>query len=77
MLDPSLWRPIASAPHDGTEVLVFVDGHIAVAIWNEGHWQATVAGKPVPSGAGKLDLGTPSHWRPLPPPPGSVELLRG
>ena len=75
MQDPSLWRPIKSAPHDGTEVLVFVDGHVAVAAWTEGQWQAVVAGKRIIEAQGGLDLGTPTHWRPVPPPPGSMELL--
>ncbi len=76
MQDPSLWRPIKSAPHDGTEVLVFVDGHVVVATWSEGHWQAVVAGKRVWDAAGsEIALGTPTHWRPVPPPLGSMELL--
>ena len=76
MQDPSLWRLIKSAPQDGTEVLVFVDGHAVVATWCEGRWQAVVAGKRVLDAAGGgIDLGTPTHWRPVPPPPGSMELL--
>ncbi len=75
MKDASLWRPITSAPQDGTEVLVFINGHIAVAICTEGRWQAVVAGQRVSDTAGVMDLGTPTHWRPLPPPPGSMELL--
>ncbi len=71
----SLWRPIKSAPRDGTEVLVFVEGHVAVATWTEGCWRAVVAGKRVLETQGGLDLGTPTHWRPEPPPPGSMELL--
>ncbi len=70
MQDPSLWRSLASAPRDGTEVLVFVNGHVVVAAWAEGRWQAVVAGKRIP-----FDLGSPTHWRPVPPPPGSMELL--
>ncbi len=75
MRDPSLWRTMQSAPQDGTEVLVFVDGHIAIAAYAEGRWWAMVAGKRIPDGAGALSLGAPSHWRPLPPRPGSTELL--
>jgi hypothetical protein len=76
MKDPSLWRPITSAPQDGTEVLVFADGHVAVAIFVQGRWQAVVAGQRVPDAAGIMALAAPTHWRPLPPPPGSAELLR-
>ena len=75
MQDPSLWRPIAGAPRDGREVLVFVDGHVAVATWTEGRRQAVVAGQSIPEGAGGLSIGAPTHWRPVPPPPGSTELL--
>ncbi len=75
MRDPSLWRTIESAPRDGAEVLVFVDGHVAVAAYHEGRWQAVVAGRRVLDGSGGLDLGMPTHWRPLPPPPRSRELL--
>ena len=75
MLDPSLWRPIASAPQDGTEVLIFVSGHAVVAIWDQGRWRAVVAGKRISEEQTGLDLGSPTHWRPVPPPPGSMELL--
>jgi hypothetical protein len=75
MKDPSLWRPITSAPRDGIEVLVFVDGHVVVATWSDGRWRATVAGKRVAGDQGNFDLGTPTHWRPVPPPPGSMGLL--
>lgn len=75
MQDPSLWRPIRSAPQDGTEILVFVDGHVVVATWSDGRWQAMVAGRRIVEHQGGFDLAAPTHWRPVPPPPGSVELL--
>jgi hypothetical protein len=34
-----------------------------------------VAGKRAYDSTGVIDLGTPTHWRPLPPPPRSTELL--
>jgi hypothetical protein len=34
-----------------------------------------VAGRRAYDGAEFIDLGTPTHWRPVPPPPGSMELL--
>ncbi len=76
MRDPSLWRTLESAPQDGTEVLVFVDGHVATAADAEGQWWATVAGQRTLEDGRALTLGTPTHWRPLPPPPGSTELLQ-
>ena len=75
MRDPSLWRPIETAPQDGKEVLVFTDGHVAVAVYQEGRWYGMVAGRRAYDGAGVIGLGRPTHWRPVPPPPGSMELL--
>ncbi len=75
MRNPSLWRRMETAPQDGSEVLVFVDGHVAVAACNGGRWYGVVAGKRAYDSTGVIDLGTPTHWRPLPPPPRSTELL--
>jgi len=60
----AVWQPIATAPKDGTQVLLFRAGKSMVqGWWNRGgafhmpHWST-------PSG-----LFDPTHWRPLPPPP--------
>ena len=75
MRDPSLWRPIHTAPEDGSTVLIFVDGHVLVAAYIDGRWSPLVAGQPVHGAPADVLTGKPTHWRPLPPPPGSPELL--
>ncbi len=75
MRDPSLWRPINTAPEDGSTVLIFVDGHVMVAAYIDGRWSPLVAGQPVRDAPADVLTGKPTHWRPLPPPPGTPELL--
>lgn len=80
------WRPIETAPKDGTQILVACPKAVGVVAWewviqSKGlgwwRWQAgpveAAYGDYDPSPiAGKDDLsGEPTHWRPLPPPPES------
>jgi len=65
------WRPIESAPKDGTNVLggyVGPDGNsVGEMFWWEGWWRTW---------DGTLHARTiyyPTHWRPLPPPPQETE----
>jgi len=65
------WRPIETAPKDGTDVLVSrrdKDGFewFAVAQWWVRAW-AFMSGRPGDMPA--LIGFTPTHWRPLPSPP--------
>lgn len=66
------WQDIASAPRDGTYILVYpaMLGYPMVATWDpdcekytrwQHNWRAAMSGKPVPY--------DPTHWQPLPPPP--------
>jgi hypothetical protein len=67
------WRPIESAPRDGTPVIGWVDsskglpsGVMYVVWWREGHdgrWCF------FESGRGESYSVYPSFWRPLPAPP--------
>lgn len=63
---PSGWRPIATAPKDGTQVLVWVQWSlpnqrmILIAWWRPRHSAyCDQEGEPLPA----------SHWYPLPEPP--------
>ena len=61
------WRPIETAPRDGTEVLANTSGLGRVVVYwddEESQWG---------TGLGYLDRGAPTHWMPLPPPPTSAE----
>jgi hypothetical protein len=62
------WRPIATAPKDGTEVLIFVpgSGEQFVAYWNKRFeawlYAATSSGV-------RVFTKEATHWMPLPTPP--------
>lgn len=67
--DPLTWRPIESAPKDGTDVLickVYDDGSVSdfeIAGWDdELEWH----------GLQDITLDKPTHWMPLPSPPTSA-----
>lgn len=68
------WRPIESAPRDGTAILG-IDMNDSKKPqttvqweprWTGGRWYLVVEGENAESGAW-----TPTHWQPLPKPPGS------
>jgi hypothetical protein len=60
MTDAQGWRPISTAPRDGTDVLIYdpTDTKNPVAV----DWYSHDADTPG-------WLGNPTHWQPLPPPP--------
>lgn len=56
------WRPIETAPKDGTKVVVYDEGDVWIA-----YWYRT---SPQLFGWWAIDHGVnPTHWLPLPPPP--------
>ncbi len=59
------WKPIDTAPTDGTRVLVWdYDGEeCVIAVWVDYAWRIVDDGAVIP----------PSHWMPLPPRPPSLE----
>lgn len=60
-MTPPVWRPIDSAPKDGTEILLYEDRRIVSGAWNRGgamHMPYWMGG-----------LFRPTHWMPLPSPP--------
>lgn len=70
----SQWRPIETAPKDGTVVLLFKHS-MDFKIRGYGYWEggdAFVSGwisKGFDETFGNLGLGNPSHWMPLPESP--------
>lgn len=80
--EPSRWRPIETAPRDGTHViLAFGQDGVMEGWWEDGDpgpypWKFVdrgVSGSPFAGGEalnGAREVrGGPSHWQPLPKPP--------
>jgi hypothetical protein len=72
------WQPIETAPKDGTQVLLWVDGHVMLSRW----YVHYLNGAPNPHRAPEWEQGEmyggfggymgplrPTHWMPLPQPP--------
>jgi hypothetical protein len=69
MPDPTAtaWKTMDSAPRDGSDVLLWVPrcanaphGTHCIARWHMGEWYQPF-------------FAEPTHWQPLPPPPGEGE----
>ncbi len=61
------WMPIESAPKSGVSVLGFFnEDWIEGVFWNGSDW-AFLSDGDMPTGRFK-----PTHWQPLPPPPGDA-----
>jgi hypothetical protein len=56
---PSAWRPIETAPKDGTPILVTNGKKHAAVYWWPMVWMGTT----------NNGMKEPTHWMPLPPPP--------
>lgn len=85
MCDCQRWRDIATAPKDGTSVLLGASGLVEVGYWQDFHEAETECGVPVECDVdegwyGSLDIWPsgkqPTHWQPLPPPPARLERER-
>ena len=65
----SKWKPIETAPKDGTKVLVANNrGNMAVALWRDGWVPMFSSG--MPNGFLNGACGSVcTHWMPLPSPP--------
>lgn len=68
------WRPIETAPKDGTAILLYCDDHVSaefgsvIGFWSEddgGDWYASEAHSSPLFWASDR----PTHWQPLPEPP--------
>jgi hypothetical protein len=76
-MDKDGWRPIATAPKDGTRILVFTRwagdflndafDYIQIAFWDGGNLTGDVWHRE--PGWELEKIGSPTHWLPLPPPP--------
>ncbi|WP_217597152.1 DUF551 domain-containing protein [Cohnella sp. GbtcB17] len=69
-IQPSGWMPIESAPKDGSDILVLNnDGHVYEAAYEREEWRFAFADQ---HGCGCCggDAEYPTHWIPLPQPPG-------
>lgn len=58
------WRPIASVPKDGTDVLLF-QPHTTGGIWTD-YWDEDAPGGPDWAICSEAE---PTHWKPVPPLP--------
>jgi hypothetical protein len=76
MKDPVMWQPIETAPKDGTPVLIWSNGRLYDALWDEdeynpeteeftGGWKARWA----EIDSYSVSVKNPTHWMPSPPPP--------
>ena len=68
----SEWRPIKTAPEDGTMVLVCDGRHIWISARMIGKFAGpSVRGMPTTGHDWYIDFGAqhPTHWQQLPPPP--------
>ncbi|MCP1271249.1 DUF551 domain-containing protein [Acetobacter cerevisiae] len=65
--DAAAWRPIATAPTDSSEVLVWDGDSVFMAGRMGEYWWSDVEGI----------IDNPTHWQPLPAPPASIDALGG
>ena len=66
--DLTEWRDIATAPKDGTNILVYEDGATTVVFWDDDHesWLHPYKG-------GKTRWPNVTHWLPLPSAPNQAK----
>ncbi|MFG6599345.1 MULTISPECIES: Lar family restriction alleviation protein [unclassified Sulfitobacter] len=60
-----VWQPIETAPKDGTRILLWLDPQSIVV---PAEWRGRWMGDDYP-----LNMTTPTHWMPQPPPPAISE----
>ena len=65
------WKPIDTAPKDGTYIFIHRKGCDAPCVGNWFNGSSDTIGKPWPPAwrgvdTGSTVLGTPTHWMPLP-----------
>jgi len=63
----SQWKPISTAPKDGSYVILYVpdeDSELTIACWIYGDWRSWVWSEDC-----WQNVLNPTHWMPLPEPP--------
>ena len=69
----SAWRPIETAPRDGTNILL---SNLGFGLVDElpftGYWDASVNGFAMQHVGNLCGFAKPTHWMPLPTPPKEV-----
>jgi len=65
------WKPIETAPKDGTDILVCVTHNLSADEWETMQWvDWQVPGMEWPVFTDRIDIPfQPTHWMPLPAPP--------
>lgn len=58
----SEWKPISTAPRDGTDILITDKDDISVVYWNKYYWAIVCCGGWDPDN----EFYYPTHWMPLP-----------
>lgn len=71
------WRPIESAPKDGTIILGAVDGETRLLSWGKTSHVPMYGFCLADQGAEDFDLCEPTHWMPLPQPSAIVKAKIG
>lgn len=73
------WQPIDTAPKDGSEILVNIDGKSRVVHWGGGFSHKHHGRFPwvCQSGQNAWRENVPDHWMPLPPPPSTPDRKEG
>jgi hypothetical protein len=66
------WQPIETAPMDGTAILLFTGGGVIEGHWIYREWQQCAISCSYDGAGGPVFECVPTHWMPLPPPPGNV-----
>ena len=67
-----IWRPIETAPKDGTRILAYGKGPYGHVEWFTSQWdksQSCWVSEPNEATEYNYEDCHPTHWMPLPPPP--------
>jgi hypothetical protein len=62
------WRPIETAPRDGTEVLLYTAQGMIQGCFAYGDWEQSVCAASYDAATAYIEC-VPTHWQPLPEPP--------